>query len=99
MKIDYCDEYDNVIVRLNKWELSLITGYTFGDRYGNQGKAFNKDLIGKEFDLRALEETRHAIKVAHEFKDLISEKLVFLSDTLVKDINFFTPEITKESEE
>ena len=96
MRIDYCDEYDNAIVRVNKYELSLILGHKLGDRYGNQGMAFNKNLIGKEFDLRVLEKTRHAIKVAHESKDSISEKLQLLSDTLVRDVNFYIPEINKD---
>lgn len=93
MKIDYCDEYDNAIIRVTKSELGLIIGCSFGDGYGNMGLRFSSSLIGKVFDLEKLKDTKQSIQIAHELKKRVAIDLRYMADEIEKKINFSIPEL------
>lgn len=96
MKIDYCDEYDNAILRVNKKELSLILGVDFGDKYGNNGEKFNANLIGKQFELNKLSQTKQSIQVAHELKERTAKYLRKMANEIEHKINFSIPELEQK---
>ena len=86
MIIEYCDEYDNVIVKMSKSELSTITLKKFGDKYGNNGLAFDKRLIGRNFEINELSEKLYRLKVFIETKNKILNEL--------KDLEKITTQLT-----
>ncbi len=75
MKIEYVDEHNLCIVKMDRTELGIITLTRFGDKYGNNGERFSKDLIGKEYDLLQLSEKLFDLKVMIECKNQILQKL------------------------
>jgi hypothetical protein len=97
MQIEYCDEHDNVIVKMNKDELSFITGIRFGDRYGNCGKKFSKDLIGKEFDLDEMMDKSRQLQTLAEAKDYIAKRMRQCADEV--DAQFMWPLEIKKTKE
>lgn len=99
MKIDYCDEYNHAVIRVTKDELELILGRKFGDKYGNDGCAFNNKLIGKDFDLNVLREAKRSIKIAHELKNKMARDLRGIADDIVQKIEFSMPEIERGKDE
>jgi actin-like ATPase involved in cell morphogenesis len=96
MKIKFCDEYDTAIIEVSKFELGLIIGTHFGDRYGNHGDAFSKELIEKEYDLHSFRDAKRIIKVAHENKRAVIKLLQEVSEDFKKRLEFLAPEINKD---
>jgi len=97
VKIKFCDDYNTAVIEVSKGELGLIIGGSFGDRYGNHGRAFNnKDLCDKEFDLSKLRESQSKIKITHELKRDTIKKLKEMIELVDKGINFGVPELKGE---
>lgn len=98
MIIEYIDEYDTAIVKVDRRELGLILGKSFGDRYGNHGPAFSKNLIGVEYRLSHLRQVNDQLNILVEVRNKVASRLRDQAD-IIDNILWPIPEIGGENEQ